>query len=741
MSYTVLARKYRPQSFKDLVGQEHVSRTLGNAITSSRVAHAFLFTGARGVGKTTTARLLAKALNCERGPTPEPCNQCDACREITVGNDIDVLEIDGASNNSVDDVRRLQETLPFRPARDRFKVVIVDEVHMLSPGAFNAFLKTLEEPPEHVKFVFATTEIHKVPVTIRSRCQRYDFRLIPHAVISARLREILAAENIESDDAAVSLVAREAAGSMRDALTVLDQVLALGGERLEGDAVARGLGVAGRKHVWATLGAVLEGNAAGVLRGVHEIAEQGFDVLNYTRQLLECSRDLVVFKVISAEQELLELSPEERDVAKKLSDAHSQQDLERLFSGLNALMEEVGLAGMPKLALEMGLVRLSDRPALLPLGELLERLASLEGKLGAAAAGGGAGGGGGRSGPQRSGPPSGGRTGGGPGGSRAIGAAGAAGMNGSAYDAPAVEPPNAESVPRTFASPGSFAPPSAAPARSFAPPPAASSSAQAASLPSAEPPRSFATPPAASSSAQAASLPSTAPAAPPRSFVAPHAPPMPSAGTSAIARAGGAMPSMPASAPQAIASPSAAAAPQLRSPPATATIQAPQSHVASAAAVSIAPPTPAPPLAAAEPASREPAGILGGEWLRLVQLLKTAQPALAAVLDHGSPVEVSARTLKIGFPENSFFGRQAQSASAREGILRAAEQVFGAKPELVFVRSDEKSDTTLAAAEASQRKARQAGRREAALRHPRVQEAIEVFGETEQSVEIYVDTE
>ena len=201
MSYTVLARKYRPQTFADLVGQEHVTRTLGNAITQGRVAHAFLFTGVRGVGKTTSARILAKALNCEKGPTPEPCNVCDACKEITEGRDLDVLEIDGASNNSVDDVRRLQETLPFRPARDRFKVVIVDEVHMLSTGAFNAFLKTLEEPPPHVKFIFATTEVHKVPVTIRSRCQRYDFRLIPQRLVAERVRHILAQESITADDA------------------------------------------------------------------------------------------------------------------------------------------------------------------------------------------------------------------------------------------------------------------------------------------------------------------------------------------------------------------------------------------------------------------------------------------------------------------------------------------------------------------------------------------------------------
>src|SRR6187549_297452 len=247
MSYTVLARKYRPQTFADLVGQEHVTRTLGNAIESGRVAHAFLFTGVRGVGKTTTARILAKALNCAKGPTPEPCGTCDPCREITTGIDLDVLEIDGASNNSVDDVRRLQETIPFRPARDRSKIVIVDEVHMLSTGAFNAFLKTLEEPPPHVKFIFATTEVHKVPVTILSRCQRYDFKLVSARQIGARVKDVLVRESLKADEGAVSVIAREAAGSMRDAMSLLDQVIAYGSEKISAEDVARVLGVADRE--------------------------------------------------------------------------------------------------------------------------------------------------------------------------------------------------------------------------------------------------------------------------------------------------------------------------------------------------------------------------------------------------------------------------------------------------------------------------------------------------------------
>src|SRR5262245_13187627 len=250
MAYLVSARRWRPQTFEDLIGQEHVARTLGNAIRSDRVAHAFLFTGVRGVGKTTAARILAKALNCERGPTPTPCNVCVNCLEITAGNAVDVLEIDGASNTGVDDVREIIDNVRYQPAKSRFKIYIIDEVHMLSTSAFNALLKTLEEPPPHVKFIFATTDPHKVPHTIHSRCQRYDFKRIPLRLIVERLAHIVRSDGIEVSERALFLVAREAEGSMRDAQSMLDQVIAFAGKKVRDEDVADALGLADRSGLY-----------------------------------------------------------------------------------------------------------------------------------------------------------------------------------------------------------------------------------------------------------------------------------------------------------------------------------------------------------------------------------------------------------------------------------------------------------------------------------------------------------
>jgi DNA polymerase-3 subunit gamma/tau len=378
--------------FDDLVGQEHVARTLSNAIQSGRVAHAFLFTGVRGVGKTTTARILAKALNCmgepgtveagvDPGPTATPCLKCSACLEIARGTDVDVREIDGASYNGVDEVRKLQDSLPYRPARDRSKIFIVDEVHMLSQSAWNAFLKTLEEPPPHVKFIFATTEVHKIPVTILSRVQRFDFKLIPTRLIAQRLRHVLDQEGIRAEESAVAILAREGAGSLRDAMSLLDQVIAWGQKELRGDDVARVLGVASRQVLHDLSQALIGADAPRCLGIVAELADQGYDIAHVARDVLALLRDLVIAKLCKEPQSLIDLPDEEQAGVLALAKGTDPDDLVRLHQGMSSGFDDVVRSGQPRAALEMLLVRLARRPPLVPLDTLLDRLQALERRL------------------------------------------------------------------------------------------------------------------------------------------------------------------------------------------------------------------------------------------------------------------------------------------------------------------------------------------------------------------------
>ena len=295
--YVVVARRYRPQAFAELVGQQHVAQALSGAIHSHRVGHAYLFTGARGVGKTSTARIFAKALNCVTGPTDTPCNECDICKSVTAGDDVDVIEIDGASNRGIDDIRQLRQNVNVRPSRARFKIYIIDEVHMLSRDAFNALLKTLEEPPEHVKFIFCTTEPEKIPITILSRCQRFDFAGIETATIAERLRQITVAEGVEMQGEAIELLARRAAGSMRDGQSLLEQILAAGGKSVTVDDVQRLLGIAADTRLIALVDALTSRNAAAALAELGQGVDQGVDVGQLLDQLIGYLRDLLMAAV------------------------------------------------------------------------------------------------------------------------------------------------------------------------------------------------------------------------------------------------------------------------------------------------------------------------------------------------------------------------------------------------------------------------------------------------------------
>jgi DNA polymerase-3 subunit gamma/tau len=376
-SHLVLARKWRPERFSELVGQEHVTRTLTEALRRGRIAHAFLFTGIRGVGKTTAARILARCLNCEKGPTPEPCGECPACVEIRAGRALDVSEIDGATYRKIDDARAIIENLGYRPARDRFKIYIIDEAHQLTDQAFNALLKTLEEPPPHVKFILATTEPQKMPETILSRLQRYDFRRIPLATIFARLKDLAAREGVEAEESALMLLARESGGSMRDAERMLETALAAAsdGKVVEAE-VAASLGVASRSVVYSLLESILKKDASRALSQARELYSRGANLESLGRDLLESLRNLAVAKLPETDSmsPLTDLPDHEAAHLRRLAAEPSNRDLMRLFHLMADAQEQIMRSPYPDLLLEMALVRMATLAPVMDADELLRAI-------------------------------------------------------------------------------------------------------------------------------------------------------------------------------------------------------------------------------------------------------------------------------------------------------------------------------------------------------------------------------
>ena len=379
MQYQVLARKWRPRNFQELVGQEHVSRTLLNALQSGRVAHAFLFSGPRGSGKTTTARILAKALNCHEGKPGEPCCRCVACTEIAAGNCIDVLEVDAASNTGVDNVRQLIEQARYNPARDRNKVFIIDEVHMLSPSAFAALLKTLEEPPERVVFILATTEYHKIPATILSRCQQYSFKLISYPLILERLRKIADAEGIQIGNAALEQVVFSSGGSMRDAMSALDQVIAFSGSQVRDEDVTTLLGLVEPKVLGQTVRAIADSDLPVLLGIVRDQVEAGQDLNNFCRRLSGQFRNLMVLKAGITDPGLLGIPESVLPDLREQAERFSREDLLRLFDSFQKVEAGMKYAAQVRFQLEMGLIELAHVAKLRSLEDLIAEFSSFAG--------------------------------------------------------------------------------------------------------------------------------------------------------------------------------------------------------------------------------------------------------------------------------------------------------------------------------------------------------------------------
>lgn len=378
MSYVVLARRYRPQTFEDLVGQEPIVTTLRNAIRSNRVAHAYLLAGPRGVGKTSMARILSKALNCQHGPTDTPCNVCDICRCISEGNDIDVLEIDGASNRGIDEVRNIRQNVGYAPSRARYKIYIIDEVHMLTREAFNALLKTLEEPPAHVKFIFATTAANRLPETVQSRCQRFDFKNISIHDIEKRLLDICKAEGVEVEPSAIHMIARYARGGLRDSQSVLDQLLSFCKDKISPEDINFVLGCIDEDKILGMFDSFVKKDVSSALRIVDEILSDGKTSGEFIDQLLSCVRDLLIFSSCGQEAKWIDFNT---SLVQKYGNSFSRDTLMYMIQILSDTKVRTTDSLLQRILLEMAVIKLCRMESLGSLNEIVERLASLEDRL------------------------------------------------------------------------------------------------------------------------------------------------------------------------------------------------------------------------------------------------------------------------------------------------------------------------------------------------------------------------
>ncbi len=377
MSYLAFARKYRPQTFDDIAGQSHVTTTLKNAISQDRVAHAYIFAGPRGVGKTTAARILAKALNCEKSPRPLPCNACNSCKEITQGSNLDVIEIDGASNRGIDEIRSLRENVKFAPSGGRFKIYIIDEVHMLTAEAFNALLKTLEEPPKHVKFIFATTQAHKVPPTILSRCQRFDFRRIASREIAENLKRIAKAEKLNIGDDAIMLIAKHSDGGMRDAQVVLDQIASWASGKIDAGDVTKMLGLVEDEAFFELSGSINKKDASSALGILDRLINEGKDTLQIILGLIEHFRNISIAKIAAEPDRLIDTVPDKIKRYKDEAHHFTIEDILYCIYTLSNAIDFIKRASLSRIPLEAALVKLTLKGSVVPLDELMNRIEAM----------------------------------------------------------------------------------------------------------------------------------------------------------------------------------------------------------------------------------------------------------------------------------------------------------------------------------------------------------------------------